>query len=196
MILSRLRETTKPYHDRLEQHLALLETPLTVERYRRLLQRFYGYYVPLEKAAVPLAAQLPFLPLDLPRRRKTPLLERDLSALGVNAGTRAELPCCRALPSLKTVPTLFGCLYVLEGATLGGQLITRHLQQTLNIFPENGGSFFASYGPAVGVMWKEFGSVLMKYAETAPEVQEAILISASATFQTLHNWMAEESICP
>jgi heme oxygenase len=48
-----------------------------------------------------------------------------------------------------------GCLYVLEGATLGGQFISRHLA-TLGIGPANGGLFFHGYGAKTGEMWKSF----------------------------------------
>ena len=54
--------------------------------------------------------------------------------------------------ALQRIPTpnsdslAFGCLYVMEGATLGGQVIGRHVRQTLGVTPETGGRFHAAYG--------------------------------------------------
>ena len=47
-----------------------------------------------------------------------------LADLGVPAD---QLPLCPAMPPLATVPQLLGALYVLEGSTLGGQVLARQL---------------------------------------------------------------------
>ena len=61
-----------------------------------------------------------------------------------------------------------GCLYVLEGSTLGGQFILRALQERLGLSPDREARFFASYGKHVGSMWKSFGSFAEQYAATHP----------------------------
>ena len=40
---------------------------------------------------------------------------------------------------------LSGCLDVIEGATLGGPVVTRHLQASLGLTPLSGGAFFSGY---------------------------------------------------
>jgi heme oxygenase len=51
------------------------------------------------------------------------------------------LPQYHDLPDIEDWPRMLGCLYVLEGATLGGQIISRHLQRTLHIDAINGAAF-------------------------------------------------------
>ncbi len=66
-----------------------------------------------------------------------------------------------------------GCLYVLEGATLGGQVISRHLAK-LGIGPENGGRFFNGYGARTGEMWKSFQTSATAYCVTHDQISEAV----------------------
>ncbi|MDB6154350.1 MAG: hypothetical protein JWL90_2803 [Chthoniobacteraceae bacterium] len=48
MILQRLRGETGELHRALEQRLPLIDTGLSCFDYESILERFYGYYIPLE----------------------------------------------------------------------------------------------------------------------------------------------------
>ncbi len=181
-VLLRLRDETRPQHEAIEHALDLMSEQMTAEGYRYRLERLYGYYQPLEQRLFafdgwPAA-------LELEARRKTPLLELDLRALGVSP---EAVPRCEDLPDLRGLPQAFGCLYVMEGATLGGQLITRHIERLLGLGPRNGGRFFRSYGDEVGPRWKAFRAVLGSYA-TSPQLEDAVVEAAAETFDKLHAW--------
>lgn len=92
------------------------------------------------------------------------------------------------MPELVTIPQVLGCLYVIEGATLGGQIITRHLQANLGITPETGGAFFAGYGVENGVRWQAFGAMITAAAAQFGGEDE-IVASANRTFETLELWL-------
>jgi heme oxygenase len=96
---------------------------------------------------------------------------------------------------LETTAQLFGCLYVLEGATLGGQIITRHLHASLGLTPETGAAFFAGYGARTGSRWKEFGTHLSAFALQSGS-GDAIVASANSTFETLDLWLYPDRITP
>ncbi|QEL15574.1 biliverdin-producing heme oxygenase [Limnoglobus roseus] len=185
MILTRLRAETRTRHDAVEARLGFLDRPITSDSYRELLRQFWGFYEPVE-ARIATATDWPALEFDFNGRRKTPLLERDLATAGV--GREALDKChCPALPPLTDVPQALGCLYVLEGATLGGQVITRHLRgQPGGPYPT---AFFASYGENVGPMWKAFGAFLTEYT-AGHGGDDRIVASACATFDTLGAWLA------
>jgi heme oxygenase len=100
----------------------------------------------------------------------------------------AELPQAKALPDLGTAAKLFGCLYVLEGATLGGQIITRHLNASLGLTPQSGGSFFSGYGQHTGSRWKEFCAHLTAFAARS-NCDLEIVEGANATFDSLDRWL-------
>ena len=83
-------------------------------------------------------------------------------------------------------------MYVLEGATLGGQIISRHLQTQLGINEKSGCAFFGSYGQEVGPLWKSFIAVLSKYPKTQAQ-NEKIVQSACRTFQSFQDWQKAET---
>ncbi len=96
---------------------------------------------------------------------KVTLLERDLRALGIDAGTiPGPAP---ALPDLHNLSSILGALYVVEGSALGGQLIYRQIQQTLHLDCDSGAAFFYGSGPQTGAVWKRFTAVLDQHAVQA-----------------------------
>ncbi len=180
-ILSRLRLETRSEHDAIEQVLDLMGSSLTRESYRQRLEQFYGFYAPLEAA---LHARCNGEAALLARLSKTAHLRQDLEYFGVEFD---ELPLCRALPRLETQADVLGCLYVLEGATLGGQMITRHVRATLGITPTTGGCFFEGYAQDTGKMWQATRQLLVNCAVDT-QTENKMVASATATFSGLRLW--------
>ncbi len=187
MILHRLRQETSEQHAALEAGLALLDPSLSRADYGALLEKFFGYYAPLE-AKLKARQEWTELGLDYSTRQKCPQLERDLAVFGVSAGALAALPRCTEMPPLVSVQQVLGSLYVIEGATLGGQIITRHLEKNFGLTPETGGAFFAGYGAETGPRWKEFCALLTAAADRLHGENE-IVASANRTFETLRHWL-------
>jgi heme oxygenase (biliverdin-IX-beta and delta-forming) len=187
MILQRLKQATSQRHAALERQLPLLDPRLSRPVYRQCARRFFGYYAPLEARLLALpwweSIGLCYTP-----RHKTPRLEQDLLAMGDTSVTLARLPRCQNLPVTDTLDHLLGCLYVLEGATLGGQIITKHLEINLGVTPQSGGAFFNGYGTQTGPHWLAFCKMLMVHAERS-ENTENIIASANQTFATLDQWL-------
>jgi heme oxygenase len=98
-----------------------------------------------------------------------------------------EIPLCKALPLLEPPSRALGSLYVLEGATLGGQIISRHLQATLGLNQKRGAAFFNGYGSENGQMWREFGKTLTESTETKADPSQ-VLKGAEETFRSLEIW--------
>ena len=130
--LSRLRDATRPLHDRIEAAMGLPTHAVQKQDYVRFLTTWWGFLVPLEAALLPLHQGSHAPALEWPRRRKTPWLQQDLVALGLSASDVAELPLCPTLPALQADWARgMGCQYVLEGATLGGQVLSRTVREAL-----------------------------------------------------------------
>jgi len=184
-VLERLRTETRPHHDAIETSLDLMSGTLTLAAYRHTLARFHGFYGPLE-VGMQAAGGWADRGFDVGARWKTSLLEADLRSLGVE--DPAALPICADLPPHANVAAAFGCLYVLEGATLGGQIINRALEKSLGITPDAGGSFFHGYGDRTGTMWRAFRAALTAFA-VAPCDQDEVVEAAKDTFSKLHRWV-------
>jgi heme oxygenase len=150
------------------------------------LEGFLGLYEPLERRL--LNIDWADCGIDVGQRLKSQWLKLDLKRLGRSAEEISCLPNCRSLPPATSIPEGLGILYVLEGATLGGQIIGRRLEKELGIGAENGGMFFAAYGDRTGIIWRDFVSVLDRYTDDpAASVIESRAVS---TFQSFEFWMS------
>ncbi len=193
MILQRLKLQTHTQHAALESQLPLLDPGMSLQAYRQCLRRFYGYYLPLESL---LMAQTVWddINFDYTQRCKAPSLERDLLALGDSPAQLVQIPRCHNIPMLHSLAQVLGCLYVIEGATLGGQVITKHLQTNLGLTPAHGAAFFNAYGVRTGAQWKAYGTMLITHAEQAGD-NTCIVDSANQTFQTMGQWLFHKVAC-
>jgi heme oxygenase len=189
-LLKRLKSETRPHHERAERTVRLLEPGLTREDYRRHLEALHGLFAPLEAA---LARLLPELPpaLRAPERWKLPLLVKDLEALGHDATSLARLPRATRLPPLTGLPDALGCFYVLEGSTLGGQVLLRHLQKHFKRVPVGDFAFFRAYGEEVGPMWRAFGEVVSQASAAAAseDFDARVVQGAKDTFDAFEAWL-------
>jgi heme oxygenase len=183
MLLQRLRAETRAAHDAIERDLESLCFYTSIERYRRHVARFFGFYATWEPRVEAMLRDKTFFS----PRRKLPLLEQDLRFLGFGSPLIEALPRCPTLPPLDTIPETLGSLYVLEGSTLGGQVISRRLERSLGLSDGLGYAFFRSYGREVGWMWRAFGEHLSAVSSTITE--DASVRSAQDTFACLHTWL-------
>lgn len=185
--LARLRAETRSEHLAIEATLRLTVDDLTLVTYRHRLEQLYGFYRPIE-ADLREVCDWSRHGLDLDARRKTPLLVADLRSLGWT--DVAGIPLCSDLPPLPGVAEGFGCLYVLEGATLGGRIVTRHLRGVLGDGFERAGRFFGGYGERTAEMWCRFREALARFADGGRDTGDRTVVSAVATFRALRRWCA------
>ncbi|UQN08670.1 biliverdin-producing heme oxygenase [Deinococcus sp. QL22] len=177
-----LRQATLQHHQEVEAFMPVMQPHLRLETYQHLLGQLYTVVAPLEGQllALPLPEQF-----EVGARQKAGLLRRDLSVLGVTS-----LPLGLSLPPL-SLPQALGALYVLEGATLGGQMIERHLHACLGLTAARGSAYFTAYGPATGQMWRRFGAAMA--CSVLPEDEPAVIAGAQTTFAAFRSALAP---CP
>jgi heme oxygenase len=185
LILDKLKQSTRIHHDRASKSVNILHAHLSIEEYRDILQKLWGFYKPLE-VLIANGKEWPLSLLNFDRRKKIPLLEYDLHILGYPS----FLPLCTDLPELTNFAQVLGCLYVLEGATLGGQIIARHIRKRLGLDQTTGCSYFCSYGAETNIMWNTFCHVLATYASSSA-IENQILQAADATFVKFNAWLEE-----
>jgi heme oxygenase (biliverdin-IX-beta and delta-forming) len=187
MILQRLKHETRSYHEQLERSLNICDEHLTLARYTHILEQFLGFYQPVE-LLFSTFQQRHILNREVERRSKTLWLLQDLNALGIADADLAALPTCTDLPTLDTLYHALGCMYVLEGATLGGQIIARHIQRVLRLDQHRGCTFFHGYGCDTGTMWKAFGELLVTHIANR-EAENAVIFAVCETFTLFHQWL-------
>jgi heme oxygenase (biliverdin-IX-beta and delta-forming) len=183
--LHQLRAATAHCHRRLEKRIDVGRRFSSAARYRDYLEVMFGFYAPFEQALGSHAVRSVLT--DFAARRKTALLSDDLAALGVGAEGLARLPRCASIPACQDEAAALGSLYVLEGATLGGQVLLPMVEQRLRLTRARGASYLASYGQDTRTMWQRFGSVVEAWCDNSGRRATAAA-AAVATFESLEAW--------
>lgn len=187
--LGELRAKTTPSHKALEANpysVALMAHETTLENYATYLKKLYGFVKGYEEKVFPVLAQYIN---DVDTRRKTALLESDLQALGFSSEQIAALPVYN-YPNPQSVAQAFGAMYVLEGSTLGGNIIYKRLNHLIQVDKDTNGKYFTAYGETSGLKWKTFVEAFANYVVDNNAQQETI-DSASATFSAMDKWLTE-----
>ena len=141
-LLECLRTETRDAHEALHVHplLAPLVSPdMQLRDYHYALLAFERFYRTMEpQTATDGAPVLDWLAADLAHHQLTPVL--------------VDIP----LPVLDTPSKLWGYLYVKQGSTLGGNVMTKALRRHLGLQPMTAQRFFAGYGDQNGAQWQKF----------------------------------------
>ena len=198
--MSRLRNETRDLHNLIETnplHRSIVDGTVTRRSYVRLLQRMYGVHSSFESCA---GARKEWEPLafNFDERRKLPLLERDLTALGSAPNTVQPAAAPLSLQGAN-FHFLLGYLYVLEGSTLGGQVLIRFLLQHLGLVPDWGAAYFYGYGPLTAERWRNLQSLLSRFKARGAEA-DLMVEGARDAFSRINSWLragihVEEVVC-
>src|SRR4051812_36950025 len=187
-VRAQLRRATADIHRRPESRLDLLDPDLSPDRYRRILERFFGFYAPIEAGLARVASAGPAL--GLPLRARTGLIESDLFSLGLSPREVAGLPRCADLPRLSGPEEVAGCLYVLEGACLGGRVIAPALRERLGVAQGSGASFFIGDAERTQARWSVFLDWLEGLVRGGAP-RGGVVGSARDTFLAFALWMEQ-----
>ena len=192
-LFSQLKSATAASHRRLDAEIDVCGEGLTLDRYGSLLMRFHGIFSTLEPqlAAVRGLDELA-LNLDLARCCRTGWLSDDLEVLGVINSRILDVDQSLHPHLVTAVPEALGCLYVVEGAGLGGQVIVPCVQRQLGLTASHGCRFFAGHGVATGTRWRRLRTTADAYARRT-NTHALIEQSAVDVFKTFLRWFWEDA---
>ncbi len=187
-----LRRATASIHaevERLGLLAPLVSEEVTLEDYRRYLQAIASIHAPLEEL---LYRQLdPGVGLRLGLRPKWPALRQDLEEQGLPW----QIHQLRLIPPpLLPMDLSFtvGGLYVIEGSTLGGHTIARHLRRRLG--PAVGGARLLDFhGPQTAAAWRTFTTGLNESAAMGLLIPERVIAGALAIFNHVYLCLEQAS---
>lgn len=184
----RLRDATADIHDRLEKQLPVMDPSFSRDDYRRLLERMFGFYEPIEESMAE-AIRRDAWELEFSARRKVNALKHDLLSLGHTRESLERIPRAALLPKVLTREEFIGVSYVLEGSTLGGNVIVRQLKRRWGAEWE-ASQFFGIYGAGVHEKWQEFCKWLNHSSTTVSE--EQVIAAAYSTFEAMETWLTRK----
>jgi Heme oxygenase len=186
-----LKSATQPIHDALHDHplmRRLMEPECSLADYRSILEVFQRFYAEAEARFNSLAPKFD---------GEAPVLawlRQDFCAIG---GGDDVMESRRDSEKKKAdFSSYLGYLYVKQGSTLGGQVLSRRLGNTLGLSPERGLRFFSSFGENTRQNWLYF---LRYLEEQLPIINEAAAVASACecflTLEIMLNEAAVETVC-
>jgi heme oxygenase len=164
-----------------ERSVPLMDEELDTDTYLSYLLKLHGIIAAWEEWAAPNAPAW-IQPLLVARQRGQ-LLLLDLTWFGAEASGEAR----PALPKMSDAASLLGAMYVMEGSTLGGQLIGRHVERVLGLTAGQGNAYFRGHNERTGQLWKEFCDALR--TKVPDHETDAVIGAAKAMFEVFGSWM-------
>ena len=151
-----LKQNTAEYHDAAEKLFnseKIFNKTFTFEDYRKIISTNYLMLLHSEDKIFGKLSERFSEKLQLDDRKKLPLIEEDLKSLSLKSTAAShELEFMNECEA-------FGAMYVIEGSTLGGNVIARQLSKTEG-FDGVTFNFFGCYHENTGARWKDFKEVL------------------------------------
>ncbi len=192
-IRRQLRDATHAEHARLNRHpllLGLTRPAYSLASYCLVLRAYHFFYQRLE-AAIDAALAAGLSRFAYAPRRKLPWLVEDLRHFGIDpAVDRIAAGILLPAPALTDEGRLLGALYTIEGSSLGGMVIVRHLAANLGLDASRGARFFTGYGPQVMPLWAQFEAFLSDNLRDA-EARQGALLAAKSTFAMMETVLDE-----
>ena len=191
LFLTNLRQTTANSHKQLEENYysnAIQESSVTLHNYQTYIAKLYGIILASENDVFPV---LTSLISDIGQRYKADFIVNDLTNTGIPISEVKDLPVYNF--TVSSTAQALGIMYVLEGSTLGGKFLYKHINKILGLNAENGASYFWGYGQQTGPLWNNFITIVSNYA-VEKNCENEIIASAVQTFSNIDLWLNKAEI--
>lgn len=162
------------------------------EDYKDILLKWALFYSAFETLIDRHQGDYPDAAVFMETRRKADLLKADLQFFDLDSETERPPELVAFLgEAFASRGSLWGALYVLEGSTLGAQVITRHLATQLRLENHDGLQFYRGYGDQTGLQWRSFIAELSKLG-LSPTEETAGIETAKHLFRFLGRYLEKE----
>jgi len=181
-IAERLKSETRDSHERTESLMfssEIMNGSLTLSDYKLLIQTLLDFHFSFEDNVHSLVRQVLPKSFDLGKRKKLPALQHDANILKLGAHhiNYSDTSSWKAV----------GWLYVMEGASLGGQVIMRKILANHAIAETGAYRFYEGYGNQTGPYWLSFKTTIDQTVPT--EKEQEVVEGAQTAFNILGRCM-------
>ncbi|MGB0524939.1 MAG: biliverdin-producing heme oxygenase [Flammeovirgaceae bacterium] len=191
-VMEKLKVATSRLHQNVETlaHVGeIMSGTLSLESYHKLIVKNYIFHMIVEEAIIKALSEFELQKIQFMERRKIGYLYEDLSeqyafekqTAFVNA-LEEEIQSKSHLYRIQNLFEAIGALYVLEGATLGGNIIKRELSKNHSIVKHTSFHYYGCYGKKQAFMWKSFREQAENIVQDAT-AEEYAINAAKKTFQ-------------
>lgn len=174
-----LKDQTWPLHKALEKRLAFPDSFVSKTEYSKVLMLFYIFQRQLAFSTRIYESQVPHQ-FSLSLRNRLPLVEQDINRLAIPppVGIRSDHSL-----QLQSLDEFYGCLYVSEGSTLGGNIIQRTMLKTHGEIALEWTNYLNPYGQQMLPMWQSFCFALLKELDSGTVTIGGLIDGAQKAFQ-------------
>jgi len=180
MLHETLKQATAHAHDHLEQLMfvdKIMNGSLTLNDYKKILLTNYIVHYWFEDQVFKNLDQNLKQELSISQREKLPALIKDILELNMDL---PEVDCSQQSLQLNGNATALGAMYVMEGATLGGNVIVKKLKVNPELQQyQLGFHYYQAYGSDLITRWKQFCAVLnskVSESEYSASVEAALFL--------------------
>lgn len=167
-MIDNLRAATRQLHEQLEERFDAIGLLSNGASRPETMRRYAAFHVPADAVLGRALRHIPSLEMD--RRLRGPLV-----AAHASGWTWIDFP------QPACVAEALGMLYVVEGTSLGGNVILKRLRDNGADCPEF--AFLHPYGAETGLMWKRFLSAASAEIGADPEAREMACQGAVIAFR-------------
>jgi heme oxygenase len=188
----KLKIQTKPFHDSIESTAlarSLSDGTISISDYSKYLQRLLALHTDIENQLQHFTEWDEF-GIDITKRLRSNLLQQDLASLQGHDTDNYSPPVFNLQWSF---PVAVGVLYVLEGSTMGGQVLVQRLSHLCGIDGMPSVRYFNAYGNQTMISWKYYCSFLDDFESHFPESVEEVITAACETFTLMHKVLDEKN---
>lgn len=182
-----LRRSTRELHQAVEVKLGLPWTITSRDNYVACLSRFHRLYRPLERQLRAFS--------DWPDHGLSPMghvyaasLASDLELLLQPGAPLPPDAPSEACPNLPSFAHALGARYVLEGSTLGGEVILHHLIRS-GVDGAATARAFLGVGQQRPDGWRDFRAALDRYGKKWPKAVPHVVTGAERSFRAIGEWL-------
>ncbi|WP_370895608.1 biliverdin-producing heme oxygenase [Chryseobacterium gossypii] len=181
MVSEYLKQNTAEYHDAAEKLFnseKIFNKTFSLEDYKKIIRANYLMLLHSEDQIFSSLSGKFAEKLRLDQRKKLPLIKKDLESLALESQEASHHL------EFSNEHEALGAMYVIEGSTLGGNVIVKQLSKTEG-FSHITFNFFGCYQENTGLMWKNFKEVLD--TEVKKENYDEVLSGAKKLYTFLLN---------
>jgi heme oxygenase len=191
-IMAHLKIATQQQHLQTEQVYSmkrLFADDYTLAEYSQHLQKMYGYFSVIDPFILQILRSENLQHFSFNSFKQT-WLKQDLYHLGLSENDLAILPQISVPTYINTPSQALGVCYVLEGSSLGNQVIFKQLSQHFAEIAADKLRFYQGHGQQTRSKWQQFGELLNhQFANAEPIEIQAAITAAQVTFDSLTTWL-------
>lgn len=186
-----LKQATHQSHRDIEKNPVLkrlFSKNFRLTDYLLILEKMYGYYVPIEKSLENYIHSHQTHGFNY--SNKSGLLAQDLMACGLNGNDIDGLALANNTLEIDSLEAFVGCIYVLEGSTMGGQVISKHLIRLFGPDVQKRLAFYQCYGGKVMQQWQQTRNWIEEIGNNN-EINANLAADCAITmFDSMNDWFS------